>query len=163
MKYFKNGNFYSNPMTKLTLIFTILFLGLFWVTNLFIYFSKMSLTPASVAAYYRGSEANYTLPKTAGAMLEVTHSHLAIMAVVILLLTHLFIFTPFSRKVKIATIVVFFSSALLGEASGWLVRFVHPGFSWLKIISFTALELSMLFVLLAMVKNLLFNNGRTGS
>lgn len=163
MKYFKNGNFYSNPMTKFTLLFTLLFLGLFWVTNLLIYFSKMSMSPESVTGYYLGSDTEYTLPKTAGAMLEVTHSHLAIMAVVILLLTHLFVFTPFSRKVKITTVIIFFGSALLGEASGWLVRFVHPGFAWLKIISFTALELSMLFVILAMVKSLLFNNGRSNS
>lgn len=158
MRYFKNGNFYSNPLTKLTLIFTLLFLSAFWISNLLIYFYKMDLTPQSVVNYYLGSEENYTLAKTYGGMLEVTHSHLAVMAVVILLLTHLFIFTSFSKKIKIIIVAIFFSSAFSGEAASWLVRFVHPSFAWLKIFAFILLQLSMLFVIISLIKYLLQNN-----
>ena len=116
----------------------------------------MDLTPASVAAYYNGSEADFTPPRTYGSMLEVTHTHLPVMALVALLLTHLFIFTKLSKEIKISAIIVFFASAFLGEMSSWLVRFVHPGFAWLKIAAFIALQVSMLFVIYALLK-LLFS------
>ncbi|RMG34104.1 MAG: hypothetical protein D6732_10870, partial [Methanobacteriota archaeon] len=54
--------------------------------------------------------------------------------------------------VKIFAIVAFFASALLGEASGWLVRFVHPLFAWLKMASFITLELSMGFIIWQLLK-----------
>jgi uncharacterized membrane protein len=69
------------------------------------------------------------------------------MALVMLLLTHLVVFAPFRRSQKIVLIVTAFASALLSEASGWLVRFVDPGFAWLKVTSFLALQGSLLFLL----------------
>lgn len=157
MKYMQDGRFNSQPLMRLTLICTVIFLLGFWITTFLMYFSKMDLTPSSVVAYYRGSEAEFTQPRTYGTMLEVTHSHLPVMALVALLLTHLFIFTPLSKRVKYGAIIVFFASALLGEAASWLVRFVHPAFSWLKIAAFLSLEISMLFVVYALLKLLLLS------
>lgn len=155
MKYMKNGKFYSNPLMKVTLIASLIFLAGFWVTNILMYFSRMDLTPVSVIAYYRGSEAQYTMPRTYGSMLEVTHGHLPVMALVALLLTHLFLFSQYSNRVKLASIIAFFTSALLGEAASWLVRFVHPLFAWLKIASFLALEISMAFIIYELFRMLI--------
>lgn len=157
MKYMQNGKFYSQPLMRLTLVCTIIFLLGFWITTFLMYFSKMDLRPSSVVAYYQGSETEFTRPRTYGSMLEVTHSHLPVMALVALLLTHLFIFTPLSKRVKYSAIIVFFASALLGEAANWLVRFVHPAFSWLKIAAFLSLEISMVFVIYALLKLLLLS------
>lgn len=154
MKYMQSGSFKSNSLMRLTLLASLVFLIAFWITTFFMYFSRMGLTPESVTAYYLGSEAAFTMPRTAGTMLEVTHGHLPVMAMVALLLTHLFIFTPLSQKIKSATIVVLFASAFLGEAASWLVRFVHPDFAWLKIVSFATLQVSMglvIFGLFAML------------
>lgn len=142
---------------KLTLIASLIFFGGFWLTSILIFFSKMSLDPASITAYYLGSEASFTQPRTYGSMLEVTHGHLPVMALTALLLTHLFIFTPASKSLKITTIAMFFGSALLGELSGWLVRFFHPVFAWMKIAAFLTLELSMAFVIYSLFK-LLFDS-----
>ncbi|RMF61241.1 MAG: hypothetical protein D6748_02115, partial [Calditrichaeota bacterium] len=131
MKYMVNGSFINRPLMRITLIATLIFLSVFWITTLVMYLTRMGFTPEGVVAYYRGSEATFTPPRTFGSMLEVTHGHLPVMAMVALLLTHLFIFSEHSGKVKIFAIVAFFASALLGEASGWLVRFVHPLFAWL--------------------------------
>ncbi len=154
----QTGRFYSQPLMRLTLICTVLFLVGFWVTTFLMYFSKMDLTPASVAAYYNGSEATFTPPRTYGSMLEVTHTHLPVMALVALLLTHLFIFTKLSKEIKYSAIIAFFASAFSGEMSSWLVRFVHPGFAWLKIASFISLQISMMFVIYALLKLLLSKN-----
>ncbi len=150
MKYMQNGNFQSSPLMRLTLMFSLIFLSAFWVTTAVMYFTKMGLTPESVVAYYRGSEADFRLPRTFGSMLEVTHGHLPVMALVALLLTHLFIFAPHRKPVKVAAISAFFGAALLGEASSWLVRFVHPAFAYLKIASFLVLEISMAVILVVL-------------
>jgi hypothetical protein len=155
MKYMQNGSFRSNKLMKLTLVASLVFFTGFWITTALMYFSRMDLAPASVVAYYNGSEANFTQPRTYGSMLEVTHGHLPVMALVALLLTHLFIFTPFSAKVKTTGIVAFFVSAFLGEAASWLVRFVHPDFAWLKIAAFLVLEITMALIIFALLQFLL--------
>lgn len=160
MKYMKNGSFNSKPLMRITLIASLIFLIGFWITSAMMYFSRMNLTPDSVIAYYRGSETAFTQARTFGSMLEVTHGHLPVMALVALLLTHLFVFTSYSGRIKLATIIVFFGAALTGEAASWLVRFVHPAFAWLKIVSFLALEISMAFVIVELFR-MLMSTGRT--
>lgn len=44
--------------------------------------------------YYRGDEAAFIPPRSAQGLLEVTHMHLPMFALVLLLRTHLLIFTP---------------------------------------------------------------------
>ena len=148
MQYMQKGGFQSNPMMRLTLGFTTLLLVGFVVSNFTIYFSKMGLTPDSVIAYYNGSEEDFRPARTFGSMIEVTHGHLPVMAMLILMLTHLVIFSPLTKTQKIVLISVSFLSALLDEGSGWLVRFVHPDFAWLKIISFLTLQASLIFLLI---------------
>ena len=150
MKYLERGGFQSQSLMRATLGWTLVLLSGFWITNLVLFTSRLGFTPESVAAYYRGSEAEFRPPRTAGAMLETTHSHLAMMALVVLLLTHLMIFAPYARRAKIALIAVAFASALLEEGSGWLVRFVHPGFAWLKLASFVVLQGILAFLLVGL-------------
>lgn len=147
MKYMQNGGFQSQPVMRLTLFFALLLLLGFWLSNFALYFAQMNLTPQSVIEFYRGSEAEYRLPRTYQTMLEVTHMHLPMMAVVLLLLTHLLIFVPMTLRRKIEIIITTFIAALGFEAAGWLVRFVHPMFAWLKIVGFLTLQ-AMLALLL---------------
>ncbi|MBI4209755.1 MAG: hypothetical protein HY538_08645 [Deltaproteobacteria bacterium] len=151
MKYMQNGKFQNHPLMRLTLLFTLLFLTGLWLTHLFLYFSKMGLAPQSVVDYYLGLEAEYRVPRSFDSMLEVTHMHLPMMAVVILLLTHLLIFAPFSSQFKIFFISVSFLSAFFNEMSGWLVRFVSPYFAILKVVSFLTFQVSLAFLIFAMV------------
>lgn len=150
MRYLQNGGFQSNPFMRLTLGLMLLFMIGFVATNFALYFAKMDLTPSSVVAYYNGSEEEFRLARTYQSMLEVTHMHLPMMALVILLLTHLIIFAPFSRGGKIAFITTAFLSGLFNESASWLVRFVHPEFAWLKIASFLTLQGSLIFLLISL-------------
>jgi len=141
MKYLQNGGFQNHPLMRLTLGMALVLLAAFWVSNAALYFAHMSLDPASVVAYYRGDEARFMAPRSAESMLEVTHMHLPMFALVLLLLTHLLVFAPLHNARKAAMIVIAFGSALLMEAAGWLTRFVHPGFAWLKVVAFVVLQL----------------------
>jgi len=160
MKYLERGGFQSQALMRATLGWTCALLAGFWVTNLALFVSRLGFTPSSIAAYYLGDEAQFRPPRTAGAMLEVTHAHLPMMALVVLLLTHLMIFSPYSRRAKITLIAAAFLSALLDEGSGWLVRFVHPGFAWLKLASFVLLEGILAFLLVGLL--LYLRSGRRG-
>ena len=151
MKYMQTGGFQSNPLMRLTLILAMLFLTAFWVTNFALYFSKMGITAQSVSDYYLGSEEQFRMPRTFQSMLEVTHSHLPMMAMVVLLLTHLLIFAPFAFRTKILIILSGFLSSLVNESAGWLVRFVHPGFGWLKVLAFLIFQGVLGFMLVALI------------
>jgi hypothetical protein len=143
MKYMERGGFQGHPLMRLTLFWTLLFMAGLWATNAFMYFSRMSLTPSSVQSYYLGSPEEFSQPRSAASMLEVTHAHLPIMAVVLLLLTHLMIFAPYSDKTKRRFISAVFLAAFAGEGSGWLVRFVDPAFAWLKIACFVVFQAAL--------------------
>lgn len=136
MKYMQNGGFSGHPLMRLTLLWSLALLTGLWATNAFMFLSRMGLSPASIERYYLGSQEDFSTPRSAAAMLETTHAHLPVMAMVVLMLTHLMIFAPLSERSKRRLISLSFGSVLLGEGSGWLVRFVHPGFSWLKLACF---------------------------
>lgn len=150
MKYLQNGGYQKNPLMRLTLSLSLVFLTGFVITNFFMYFAKMGLTPESVITYYNGSEEEFIPARSYQSMLEVTHSHLPMMALVLLLLTHLAIFAPFSNAGKVTFVILSFGSALLNEASSWLVRFVHPEFAYLKIASFLTMQGSLIFLLIVL-------------
>ncbi len=140
MKYMQTGGFQLNPFMRLTLQFTLLFIVGLWFTNGAMYFSRMGLTPGSVSSYYLGSEEEYRPARSTQSMLEVSHAHLPVMGLVVLMMTHLLIFAPFEDRTKTTFIAAAFLSAFLGEGAGWLVRFVHPGFAPLKTLSFLAFQ-----------------------
>ncbi len=143
MKYMQQGGFRNHPLMRLTLAGALVLLAGFWVTTALMYFRSMSLDPATVVAYYRGDEAAFLEPRTYGSMLEVTHTHLPMMALVMLLLTHLAIFLPWSQRRRAALILLAFGFALGGEAAGWLVRFVSPAWAPLKVACFLGLEATL--------------------
>lgn len=150
MKYLQSGGFQHQPLMRLTLYFSLLLLLGLWVTDWAMFLTRMSLTPSSIAAYYLGSEEEFRAPRSAASLLETAHMHFPVMALVLLLLTHLLLFASYSDRAKAAFVSAAFLSALSNEASGWLVRFVHPGFAWLKLLSFLCLQGVLAFLLAAL-------------
>jgi hypothetical protein len=162
MKYMEHGGFQNNPLTRLTLWGTFVFLSGLWASNFGMYFSRMGLSPSSVATYYRGSEETFQEARTFGSMVESSHGHFAMMAMVLLVLTHLYVFVPGPRNVKAAFVAGTFASTFLSEASGWLVRFVHPGFAILKPVAFLASQ-AFLGLMLALLAAFLLRAGKKRS
>ena len=157
MKYMETGGFQNKPLMRLTLAWTLVFAAGLWATNAAMYFQRMSLFPSSVEAYYLGSAEEYSQPRSAASLLEVSHAHLATMGVMILLLTHLAIFAPWDDRTKKWIIGLGFGSSFVGEASGWLVRFVSPGFAVLKVACFVAFQ-SILGLLIAVLAIFLYRS-----
>lgn len=162
MKYMEQGGFQNNPLTRLTLWGTLVFLTGLWVSNFGMYFSRMGLSPSSVVAYYRGSDATFQPARTFGSMVESSHGHFAMMAMVLLVLTHLYIFVPGPRRLKAAFVSGTFAATFLSEASGWLVRFVQPGFAILKPVAFLASQAFLVLMLGLLATFLLAASRRKG-
>lgn len=144
MRFVITGEWTRNSLLRLIICFFLVYVALFWVTNALLYFHKMGLTYRSVVEYYLGSEERFLQPRSYQGLLEISHFHLFSMGILMLTLTHLLLFVPLQPGWKAVLIGFSFGSAFLDEASSWLIRFAHPLFAYLKIISFLALQGSLL-------------------
>ena len=122
-----------------------------WATNALLYFNKMSLSPASVAAYYLGDEASYQPARTYQGLLEVSHFHLFAMGMLLLVMTHLMLFIPVKSSWKVWLIAVPFLSAFLDEGGSWLVRYGGAHFAIVKIAGFLLLQGSLAVLIIVSV------------
>jgi len=163
LRYIVTGEWKRNQLLRLILFFFLVYILFFWGTNWVLYFQKMNLNPASVVSHYRGDpQAEFGQPpRPLGALAETSHFHLFAMGVLVMTLTHLVLFLPVSYRVKGSLTLVTFLSALFNEGSNWLVRFVHPGFAWLKVGSFLVLQIALLGLLAALMVGVL-RPGRNG-
>jgi hypothetical protein len=157
MRFVVTGEWTRNRLLKVIVWCFLLYTLILWVTNAGLYFAKMSLTPSSVVEYYRGNEEKFLQPRSAQGLLETLHFHAFAMGLLLVTLTHLVLFVPLSMRVKALGIATAFASGILGELSGWGVRFLHPGFAYLKIACFLLLEGSMLWLMLAVGRALLLH------
>lgn len=147
MRFFVDSGQYRNGHLRWTVAFFLSYAVLHWLTNAFMYFEHMGLSPASVTAYYRGDEEKMLSPRSFRGMIEVAHFHLFAMGIFILTIVHLAVFMPLGARLKAGLIATTFSAALAQEGSGWLVRFVHPGFAPLKVVSFLLVQVSLAVVI----------------
>jgi hypothetical protein len=100
--------------------------------------------PADIATHYRGSEAEEIFPVTTGQLIEGLHLHAFIMALVLLVLTHITVATGLPRRLKSGVILLAYGSALTNLAAPWLIRFVAGGFAWLLLVSWVGMWMSAL-------------------
>lgn len=146
MRFTVTGEWTRNRLLALIVWFFLLFsLGL-WATNLGLYLHSMGTDIAGIQAHYLGDEATFRSPRSIRGLLEVTHFHLFAMGLFLLTWTHLLLFVPISLRARAFWITTAFVSALADEASGWLIRFVHRDFAYLKMASFCALQVSLLVI-----------------
>jgi hypothetical protein len=92
-------------------------------------------TPGRIASYYRGGDhgGEMTFPKTFRELVEVTHFHSFIMAIVYLVLAHLFIATTIDARLKLAMISLAFVGLTADLIAPWLIRYVTGGFAYLEL------------------------------
>jgi hypothetical protein len=143
VRFVVTGEWTRNRLLQTIVVLYALYVAALWVTNALLYFSKMGLTAASVVEYYLGSEERYLPARSYQGLLEVSHFHLFAMGMLLLVLTHLMLFVPLGHRAKAWLIALPFLSAALDEGAGWLVRYAHPGFAYLKIAGFLLLQGSL--------------------
>jgi hypothetical protein len=148
MRQFAGGPFsLGQAPLRLRLIYAgfLLLVSVGFLTQLGFQFGRIGLTPAAIAAYYRGGESGDTMTfaKTFGQLLEVTHAHAFVMAVIFLILAHLFVATPVSDATKAVVLIVAFGGTAGDLLAPWLVRYVAAPFAWIVLASWLALGIGM--------------------
>ena len=146
MRFVVTGEWSRNALLRLIVALFLGYMVLFLVSSALFYFMKMDLTPASVVRYYLGEpDVEFGQPpRPLASLVETSHMHLFAMGMLVMVLTHLLLFVPIRSGLKAPLVVLTFSSTLLHEAAGWLVRFVHPAFAWFKVGTFVLMELTLL-------------------
>ena len=143
MRFVVTGEWKQNDLLRLVLACFLLYVTIFWIVNFLLFFAHMDLSYASIVEHYRGSEERFTQPRSYKVLLEISHFHLFAMGVLILTMAHLVLFVPLSPRAKALLVIASFTTALIDEASSWLIRFVHPGFAWAKMVGFIGLQASL--------------------
>lgn len=157
MRFVVTGEWTRNRLLKVIVCCFLAYTVILWVTNAGLYFAKMSLTPSSVVEYYRGNEEKFLQPRSLQGLLETLHFHAFAMGMLLMTLTHLVLFVPISMRTKAIGIATAFTSGIVGELSGWGVRFVHPGFAYLKIACFLLLQGAILWLIVVVARALFVN------
>ena len=143
MRFVVTGEWRQNRLLLLILAAFLGYVALFWLTNLLLFFAHMGFSYDAVVAHYLGSDEGFAQPRSFKVLLEVSHAHLFSMGILLLTMTHLVLFVPLGGSTKAALVVAAFASALADEAAGWLIRYVHPGFAYLKLAGFAGLQITL--------------------
>lgn len=151
MRFVITGEWTQNRLLRFIILWFLLYSAGLWLTNTLLFFSQMGLQYESVVTFYRGSEAQFMLPRSYKVLLEISHFHLLAMGIFILTLSHLALFVPLKPRVKFWLIHLTFLSAISDEAAGWLTRFAHPLFAYYKIAAFLLLQTTMAALIVAVL------------
>jgi len=149
MRHLQRGKKEKPKANKYIMVMFLSLITLHWVTNFFYFFLKLGFSYQSVSEYFLGNPDKFLQPRTAMGLLEITHIHLFTMGVVLLAVTHILALFPLKEKLKLWLFSMAFMSAFLDILSGWLITFVHPYFSYLKMLSFVVLQISLGWILIA--------------
>lgn len=141
MKFFISNDIRNNSLLKLIVVFTLVFLFFLWLTNLLLYL-KIGFSYQSIVDYYRGSEESFREAKSYLGLLEESHFHFFSMAIILVTLNHLMLFSKIESVWKLIIIVASYVSAFGDISAGWLVRYVNPSFAYLKLASVIVLQIS---------------------
>jgi hypothetical protein len=143
MRFVITGEWDRNRLLRSVISWFLVYSAGLWLTNALLFFHQTGLNYESIVTYYRGSDAQFLLPRSYKVLLEISHFHLLAMGIFILTLSHLVLFVPLPPWAKSWLIHLTFLAALADEAAGWLIRFLHPGFAYVKIAAFLLLQTMM--------------------
>jgi hypothetical protein len=143
MRFVVTGEWRQNQLLRLILACFLVFVVLLWVTNAALFVGQMGFSYAGVVRHYLGDEATFAEPRSFKVLLEISHFHLFAMGILLLTMTHLVLFVPLRGATKAWLVVLSFGGSLLDEGSGWLVRYVHPGFALAKLAGFVTLQATL--------------------
>lgn len=106
-----------------------------------LFLEKLGAGPVRIQAYYLGSEAGYTPPRTLAGLLETAVPHLVAIPLVLFAVIHVVgavgALAPAAHR---RLVRASFGLALAGLAAGFGVRFVAPWLAWAKLAAFVGFE-----------------------
>ena len=150
MRFFISSELKRNDFLKIIILFTTLFFIFLWVTNILLYM-QIGFNYEGIVGYYLGNEETFRPPKSYIGLLEEAHFHFFSMAILLVTLTHLILFTSISAGWKLTLILGSFTSSFLEIISSWLIRYVSAQFAYLKLGSFIVMQLSLMVMMIIII------------
>ena len=150
MRFFISSELKRNDFLKIIILFTTLFFIFLWVTNILLYM-QIGFNYEGIVGYYLGNEETFRPPKSYIGLLEEAHFHFFSMAILLVTLTHLILFTSISAGWKLTLILGSFTSSFLEITSSWLIRYVSAHFAYLKLGSFIVMQLSLMAMMVIII------------
>lgn len=130
------------------------YLLLHTATGAALFLTKLGWTPASVARYYRGDPERFLNPRSFQGLLEVTHFHLFAFGFFYVVVAHLLLHAGLPRALRTALLSGLGAALTADLVAGWLIRYLHPGFAWLKLGAFWGVEALSVVALIALTVSL---------
>ena len=155
MRFMVTPEMRRNAVLRRIILWSIAFALIFWTTN-WLFYLHIGTSYTAIVRYYRGDPATFHNPKSFRSLLEETHFHAFAMLIFLMTFTHLVMLTEIPLRRKHTLVHLAFGSALADMTAGWLIRYVHPAFAWLKMIAFLTLQgviLIMLILILRYLRN----------
>ena len=150
MRFFISSELKRNDFLKIIILFTTLFFLFLWLTNILLYM-QIGFNYEGIVGYYLGNEETFRPPKSYIGLLEEAHFHFFSMAILLVTLTHLILFTSISTGWKLTLILGSFTSSFLEITSSWLIRYVSAQFAYLKLGSFIVMQLSLMAMMVIII------------
>jgi len=147
MRFFISSELKRNDFLKIIVIFTTIFFLFLWLTNILLYM-QIGFSYNGIVEFYLGNEEVFRPAKSYIGLLEEAHFHFFSMAILLITLTHLMLFTSLSSGWKLTLIVVPFTSSFLEIISSWLIRYISPIFAYLKLGSYIVMQASLLILMI---------------
>lgn len=123
---------------------------LFVIVTAFFFLGKIGQTPADISLYYLGDISKFTRPKTFSGLFEISYAHLLPVPLYLAALLHFLSFTRFRGRAVLAFLVIF--SAAGDIVAGYFVRFLSADLSYMKLLPFWVLEISLFVTSLALIR-----------
>ena len=149
----KEGTAQDFGFLKLLIAIFSLFALTFTVINLFLFKEKLGFSPESVKEYYLGNPNKFVKPKSFEGLVKVTHPHMLSIPAFYFALGHFFLFTSYKKKGLI--IILLLSLPLFESLSGFFIRYIHPDFSLIKVITFFISSVLTVFASLYLLREAL--------
>ena len=106
---------------------------------------KIGFDPGHVQAFYLGSEATFSPPRSLAGLLEVAVPHLLAIPMLLFVTLHLVAFVNRARRRPFAIVAgITAACAAVVIAGGFAIRFAWPALAPVKIVGFLGLEGTML-------------------
>jgi hypothetical protein len=141
---FKLSNARGTVRLYLSAFLLVMMFG--YLHSIFFVYTTTALSPRGTELRYRGTpqadiekaaadgkEIQYEKPL--GEMLNITHTHILSMAFMFFCTGGIFLFSSLNEKLKVFLIIEPFAAIATSFTSMWLMRYVHPAFSWLLVAS----------------------------
>ena len=140
--------------TKYLLSLFLITMGIGIFTGLYFVYLTTDMTPTGTIEQYRGSEIENEsdipdkFKKPIESMVMTTHDHVNMFAIISFLLGFIFYFNSMvSNKLKFFLLIEPYFSIIITFSSMWLMRFYHPSFVYLMMIS-AALMYSIWYIMI---------------